>query len=117
MSKDYTLEDVKKFIQNELNEEPRYKNVEIDDIEVTGYKAIYIHDDNRLITVIDEDNDEDFHVALFISNSLSVLEDEDTMNDHYVDSCVPSGLDGIIEMIMYFLEEYYPEFDDEFDEW
>ncbi len=117
MSKDYTLEDVKKFIQNELNEEPRYKNVEIDDIEVAGYKAIYIHDDNRLITVIDEDNDEDFHVALFISNSLSVLEDEDTMDDHYVDICVPSGLDGIIEMIMYFLEEYYPEFDDEFDEW
>ena len=112
----YTLEDIKKSIVNETSEDPRYKNIEIDDIEVNGFKAIYIHDDNRLVVVIDENLDDDFQVTLFISNCLDVLENEDTMNDHYVDGCVPSGLDGQIETIIFFLETYYPEFDDSFDE-
>lgn len=111
----YTLEDIKKHIENETSEDPKYKNVEIGDIEVNGFKAIYIHDDNRLVTVIDEDLDDDFNVTLFISNSLDVLENEDTMNDHYVDGCQPSGIKGIVDTIIFFLKTYYPEFDDEFD--
>ena len=50
---DYTLDDVKKYIENELSETPCYNNVEIGDVEVNGYKAVYVLDDNRLIVIKD----------------------------------------------------------------
>jgi hypothetical protein len=107
----YTLGDVKKYIENELSETPCYNNVEIGDIEVNGNQAVYVLDDNRLVVIVDE-NGEDFRAILFISNCLSILEDEDTMYKHYVDGCVPIGLNDQLETIIHFLEDYYPEFDD-----
>lgn len=108
----YDLDDVQDKLLKIIETIPELKNkdIEISDGEVNTFNAIFIQLENRMITVIDEDCECDFNVTLFNADDKSIFEDEDEMNDCYVDGCVPSGLDGCVDTIIGFLSADYEEF-------